>query len=153
MTSKTIRLIIVDADPTIRPPTAHEVGDEGHFVMMTVEKYVCSHGNNKVIVTSENPILGYQPMYTSSYYGVTLDGYNLVLQAIDWGLIIESASDKMMSDVNGMISTLTATIDAQGSEISALTMEVEGLRTLIYVAVVMGLAGIGVGAFSILRKS
>ena len=145
--------IIVDADPASRPPLAHEVGQQGSFVMMAVEKYVCSHGNNKVIVSSENAVGGYQPMYSSEYYDIALDGAKLVMQTIDWGLTIESSSDKMMSDVDSMISTLTATINAQESEISALTTEVEGLRTLIYVAVVIGLGGIGVGVFSILKKN
>lgn len=148
--------IIVDADPTINPPLVHEVGGQGSFVVMAVEKYVCGKGNSKVIVSGENPYGGYQPMYSSEYKDIALDGQKLVMQAVDWGLNIESASDQMMSDVNSAISTLestlTATINAQGSEISALQAEVEGLRTLIYVAVVIGLVGIGVGAFSILGK-
>jgi len=144
--------IIVDADPTINPPLVHEVGQQGSFVMMAVEKYVCGHGNGKVIVSGENPYGGYQPMFSSEYKGIALDGAALVMNAVDWGLNIESLSDKMMSDLNSVESTLTATIDAQGSEISALTTEIEGLRTLIYVAVVIGLVGIGVGAFSILGK-
>jgi hypothetical protein len=146
--------IIVDHD--LNPPKVHENGQQGSVVAMAVEKYVCSKGNSKVIVSSENPYGGYQPMFSSTYYDITLDGPTLVMNAVDWGLNIESASDKMMSDVNSAMtqleSTLTATIDAQASEISTLQTEIEGMRTLIYVAVVIGLVGIGVGAFGILGK-
>jgi hypothetical protein len=148
--------IIVDADPTVNPPLAHEIGAQGSFVTMAVEKYVCGHGNCKVIVSGENPYGGYQPMYSSEYYDIALDGPTLVMQAVDWGLNIESAADQMMSDVNDAISqaeaALTATIDAQASTISALQAEVEGIRTLVYVAIVIGLVGIGVGAFGMLGK-
>jgi hypothetical protein len=148
--------IIVDADPTINPPLVHEVGAQGSFVMMAVEKFVCGKGSSKVIVSSENPYGGYQPMYSSEYKDIALDGQRLVMQAVDWGLNIESASDQMMSDMNSAMSTLestlTATIDAQGSQISALQAEVEGMRTLVYVAIVIGLVGIGVGAFGLLGK-
>jgi hypothetical protein len=148
--------IIVDADPTVNPPLVHEVGAQGSFVVMAVEKYACGKGNSKVIVSGENPYGGYQPMYSTEYYDITLDGLTLVMQAVDWGLNIESASDQMLSDVNDAMtqleSTLTATINAQASEISALKTEVEGLRTLVYVAVVLSLVGIGVGAFGMFGK-
>ncbi|MCK5625243.1 hypothetical protein KAI11_00140 [Candidatus Bathyarchaeota archaeon] len=148
--------ILVDADPTINPPLAHEVGQQGSFVVMAVEKYVSGHGNGKVIVSGENPYGGYQPMFSSEYKDIALDGADIVMNAVDWGLNIESASDKMISDRDSAISqlesTLTATINAQESEISALTTEIEGLRTLIYVAVAIGIVGIGVGAFGILGK-
>ncbi len=148
--------IIVDADPTINPPLAHEVGQQGSFVVMAVEKYVSGHGNGKVIVSGENPYGGYQPMFSSEYKDIALDGAELVMDAVDWGLNIESVLDKIVSDANSAMSqlesTLTATITAQGSEISALTAEIEGLRTLIYVAVAIGLVGIGVGAFGVLGK-
>jgi hypothetical protein len=148
--------IIVDADPTINPPLVHEVGAQGSFVMMAVEKFACGKGSSKVIVSSENPYGGYQPMYSTEYKDIALDGPLLVMQAVDWGLNIESASDQMMSDVNSAMSTLestlTATIDAQGSQISALQAEIEGMRTLVYVAIVIGLVGIGVGAFGLLGK-
>ncbi len=148
--------ILVDADPTINPPLAHEVGQQGSFVVMAVEKYVSGHGNGKVIVSGENPYGGYQPMFSSEYKDIALDGADIVMNAVDWGLNIESASDKMISDrgsaISQLESTLTATINAQESEISALTTEIEGLRTLIYVAVAIGIVGIGVGAFGILGK-
>jgi hypothetical protein len=39
-----------------------------------------------IAVSGASPYGDYQPMYTGEYYGFELDGYNLVKNAIEWGL-------------------------------------------------------------------
>ncbi len=155
--------ILVDKDPTINPPVAHEDGQEGSFVIMAVEKFAGPNGDCKIIVTGENPYGGYQPGFSSEYYGYALDGPSLVMNAVDWGVEVESASDATMSE----ISQLESTIAAQASEIngleaditeldttiSGLEAELEGLRSLLYAAIGLAIIGILIGAVGIFRRS
>jgi len=140
--------IIVDADPTVRLPIAHEDGQQGSFVIMAVERYAGPNGNCKIIVTGENPYGGYQPMFSSAYYGEALDGSNLVMNAVSWGVKVEYESDKVTSE----ISQLKSTIATQASEISKLKTEIEGLRSMIYAAIGVAIIGIIVGAVGIFVK-
>ncbi|NWF96843.1 MAG: hypothetical protein HXY34_11940 [Candidatus Thorarchaeota archaeon] len=75
---------IVDSD-TLNP-YAHTAGAKGAFVAMTIEINAGSSGNGVIVVSGASPYGDYQPMYSHQYYGVTLDGYYLVLQTIDFGL-------------------------------------------------------------------
>lgn len=63
-------------------PLVHTVGDEGSWVAMTVEY----NAGGIIAVSGASPYGDYQPMYTAQYYGFDLDGYNLVLNTIEWGL-------------------------------------------------------------------
>jgi len=148
--------IIVDHDFTIMPPVAHDDGQEGSFVIMAVEKYAGPNENCKIIVTGENPYGGYQPGFSAEYYGYDLEGPSVVMNAVDWGVLVESASDKTMSE----ISQLESTIAAQASEISGLETtitglesELEGLKTLLYAAIGLAIIGILIGAVGVFKKS
>lgn len=70
------------ADNDVVPGKVYDVGDQGSFVAMAVE-YL---GGGILAVSGASPYGDYQPMSTDTYYGFTLDGYNLVLNAIEWGL-------------------------------------------------------------------
>jgi hypothetical protein len=70
------------ADNDDVPPLVHTVGDAGSWVAMTVEY----NAGGIIAVSGASPYGDYQPMYTGSYYGFELDGYNLVKNVIEWGL-------------------------------------------------------------------
>ncbi|MCW4037997.1 MAG: hypothetical protein NWF13_04600 [Candidatus Bathyarchaeota archaeon] len=147
--------IVVDHDITIMPPVAHADGQEGSFVIMAVEKYAGPNEDCKIIVTGENPYGGYQPGFSSEYYGYPLDGPTLVMNAVDWGVMVESASDKTMNE----ISQLESTIATQASEISTLETtitglesDLAGLQTLLYAAIGLAIIGILIGAVGVFKK-
>ncbi len=76
---------IVDGD--ITPPIAHDDEDEGSFVATTFEINAGADGSGVIVVSGASPYGDYRPMYADEYYEVTLDGYNLVLNAIHYGII------------------------------------------------------------------
>jgi hypothetical protein len=76
--------VIVDAD--LISPLAHDDGDEGAFVAMTVEVYAGTPGTGLIMVSGASPYGDYKPMRAEGYYGVDLDGKALVEQAIDWAM-------------------------------------------------------------------
>jgi hypothetical protein len=76
---------IIDSD--ITPPIAHTDGQIGAFVATSIEMDAGSAGSGVIVVSGASPYGDYRPMYADSYYGVTLDGYNLVLNAIHYGII------------------------------------------------------------------
>lgn len=75
---------IVDAD--IIRPVAHYQGQVGSFTAMSVEINAGGNKTGIIAVSGANPYADYQPMYDSSYKNVTLTGYNLVKQTIDWAM-------------------------------------------------------------------
>jgi hypothetical protein len=76
--------IVTDAD--LVPPVAHESGDEGSHIAMTVEVYAGQRESGIIAVSGASPYGDYRPMYASSYKNVTLSGYNVVKKTIDWGM-------------------------------------------------------------------
>jgi len=70
------------ADNDVVEGKVYDVGDQGSFVAMAIE-YL---SGGILAVSGASPYGDYQPMYTDLYYGYTLDGNNLVLNMIDWGL-------------------------------------------------------------------
>ena len=135
--------IIVDNDLVL--PEVHEVSEEGSYAVMAVEKFAGPTGDCKIIVSGENPYGGYQPMFTSDYYDVALDGASLVMNAFDWGAEIEDASVAMTTEIDELIST-------QANEISALQSEVAGLQSLLYAAIGIAVIGVIVGIVSFVKK-
>ncbi|MBD3406738.1 MAG: hypothetical protein GF411_11540 [Candidatus Lokiarchaeota archaeon] len=73
-------------NPDDVPPVAHTVDTTGDFVAMTVEVMAGSHQAGIIAVSGASPYGDYQPMFNSEYYNVTLNGFKLVRQAIDWGM-------------------------------------------------------------------
>jgi hypothetical protein len=72
---------IVDSD--LIDPVAHENGDRGEFVSVTLE----IAGTNVIIVSGGNVIGHYWPMMEDEYAGVTgMDGLFFVSQAIDFAM-------------------------------------------------------------------
>lgn len=135
--------ILVDNDLVL--PEVHEISEEGSYVVMAVEKFAGPAGDCKIIVSGENPYGGYQPLYTSEYYDVKLDGAALVMNAFDWGTEIEDAVVEMESEIDELIST-------QANEISALQSEVAGLQSLLYAAIGIAVIGVIIGIVSFVKK-
>jgi len=76
---------IVDSDLTL--PYAHEDGEHGAFVTMTIEMKAGTAGTGVIVVSGGNVVGSYWAMMEDSYAGVVgMDGLYLVRQAIDFGM-------------------------------------------------------------------
>lgn len=73
-------------------PKAHENGAKGSFVIFAVEKFAGPQKNSKIIVTGGAPYGDYEPIYKTSYYDLPLTGPTLVLNAVQWGEVIDEPS-------------------------------------------------------------
>jgi len=73
---------ITDAD--LIAPYGHDNGDEGPLVATAVEVNAGEAGNGIILVSGASMYGDYQPMFTEEYKDVTMDGYNLILNAISW---------------------------------------------------------------------
>ncbi len=67
-------------------PIAHDEGDVGSFVATTLELKAGTDGSSALVVSGASPYGDYRPMYADLYYGNEMDGYNLVLNTIDFGI-------------------------------------------------------------------
>ncbi len=76
---------ITDGDITY--PYAHTDGDVGSFVATTMEINAGDADTGVIVVSGASPYGDYRPMYSESYYNVTLTGYYLVNQAIYFGTL------------------------------------------------------------------
>jgi len=75
---------ILDSDST--PPKAHDDGAKGKFVAATIEIHAGTAKTGVLVVSGASAYADYMPMYQDVYYGVVMDGYNLVKQTIDWAM-------------------------------------------------------------------
>lgn len=75
---------ITDSD--LIPPKAHLDGQTGSFVAACIELKAGLDGSGVIVTSGASPYGDYRPMCTELYYDVILDGYNLVAQAIDFGM-------------------------------------------------------------------
>jgi len=104
--------VIVDSDPTVQGPIAHQNAQTGSFVVMAVEKFAGAAGNGKIIATGEAPYGGYQPIYSSSYYGVALQGPTLVLNAIKWAAKTEGFMERYGMLLAGGVAAIVVVVAA-----------------------------------------
>ncbi|WP_297521070.1 CGP-CTERM sorting domain-containing protein [Thermococcus sp.] len=75
------------------PPAgkAYSAGETGQFPIVAAQ--IINIPNKKpdvIIVSGETPIGGYEPMWTSQYYGVQLDGPQVISNIFKWSLTISS---------------------------------------------------------------
>jgi len=73
-------------------PLVHSTGETGSFVCATLETNLGLFNNSVAIVSGSSPYGNYQPMYTSDYYGNTLEGDLFVKQAIEFGIALVTQS-------------------------------------------------------------
>jgi hypothetical protein len=79
------------SDGDLIDPVAHTNGQKGSFVATALETYAGTDGSSALIVSGASPYGDYRPMY-SEYYNVPLDGYNLVLNGIKYGILHATAA-------------------------------------------------------------
>ena len=80
---------IVDSNPNLMP-YAHSVNEVGSFVAATLEINAGLSQTSVIVVSGASPYGDWMPMYASEYYGVPLNGYNLVRQTISNGIELAS---------------------------------------------------------------
>ncbi|MFW9926824.1 MAG: hypothetical protein ACFFDM_08665, partial [Candidatus Thorarchaeota archaeon] len=73
-------------DSDLVPPLANADGDMGEFVAVTMEVNAGTDGTGVIIVSGASPYGDYQPMFTTEYYDVPLNGDVFVKQVIDFGM-------------------------------------------------------------------
>ncbi|TET06766.1 MAG: hypothetical protein E3J86_14565 [Candidatus Thorarchaeota archaeon] len=73
-------------DSDLVPPLANADGDSGEFVAVTLEVNAGTDGTGVIVVSGASPYGDYQPMFTTEYYTVPLEGDAFVKQAIDFGM-------------------------------------------------------------------
>ncbi|MHA1638294.1 MAG: hypothetical protein ACTSUB_09815, partial [Candidatus Thorarchaeota archaeon] len=74
-------------DHNVPEPLVHTIDQIGAFTASTIELSTGDDSSGIIIVSGASPYGDYRPMYTDSYYGVTLTGNLFVLQAIDFGML------------------------------------------------------------------
>jgi len=67
-------------------PIAHHNGDNGSFVACTIETHAGLNKSGVIVVSGSAPYGSYCPMSADHYYNWTLDGYRMILQAIEFGM-------------------------------------------------------------------
>lgn len=90
-------------------PKAHDNGAKGNFVIFAVERFAGPQKSSKVIVTGSTPYGDYEPIYKTSYYNVSLTGPTLVLNAIQWGEVIEEPSFFTLTNI-ALIAVVVAVV-------------------------------------------
>ena len=75
---------IHDSDTLL--PIAHHNADNGSFVACTIETYAGLNKTGVIVVSGSAPYGSYCPMSADHYYNQTLNGYKMILQAIDFGM-------------------------------------------------------------------
>jgi hypothetical protein len=73
-------------DSDLVPPLANADGDSGEFVAVTIEVNAGTAGDGVIVVSGASPYGDYQPMFTTEYYTVPLEGDVFVKQTIDFGM-------------------------------------------------------------------
>jgi hypothetical protein len=67
-------------------PIAHHNGENGSFVACTIETHAGLNESGVIVVSGSAPYGSYCPMSADHYYNWTLDGYSMILQAIEFGM-------------------------------------------------------------------
>ncbi|MFW9834446.1 MAG: hypothetical protein ACFFEK_10655 [Candidatus Thorarchaeota archaeon] len=75
---------IHDSDTLL--PIAHRNGDNGPFAACTIETYAGLNKTGVIIVSGSAPYGSYCPMSADHYYNWTLNGYRMILQAVEFGM-------------------------------------------------------------------
>jgi hypothetical protein len=92
-------------DSDLVPPLAHKDGESGNFVAMTVEVNAGEDGTGVIVVSGASAYGDYQPMFTTEYYDVPLNGDVLVKQTIDWGMETAAGSLILFDMSHGQYSS------------------------------------------------
>jgi hypothetical protein len=112
---------IVENNAKIRG-IAYEVGSVGTFPMV-VAQIMPQYNNAIVILSSETPVGGYQPMITAQYYLVYLDGPRFVRNMVLW-------ASKYMGELK-YVAQVGAALGTYGTEIERLATALTAVQNSI----------------------
>jgi hypothetical protein len=105
---------------------AYSAGDTGSYPMVAAQ-ILTRLNNSIVILSSETPLGGYQPMITAEYYGVMLDGPRFVRNMVLWAtgymgeLKYVVSTEKRLRDIEANLSMAQSTIRDLSSRINDLS--------------------------------
>ena len=112
---------IVENNAKIRG-VAYEVGSVGTFPMVVAQ--IMPHYNNAIVIlSSETPVGGYQPMITAQYYLVYLDGPRFVRNMVLW-------ASKYMGELK-YVAQVGAALGTYGTEIERLATALTAVQNSI----------------------
>jgi hypothetical protein len=127
---------IVDAD--VNYPLAHTDGQKGAFVAATIEVNVGADDSGVLVVSGASPYGDYRPMNTDVYYGVVMDGDNLVRQAIHFGMrtaeVVETTTTTPPTT-----STTTTTTSTPGG-LDPVLLAAVGIGAVVVIVIIIAVA-------------
>lgn len=142
-TSPEAKIVENTAPPKGLLGQAYNAGDKGIFPMVAAQ-YLTNLNNSLVILSSETPLGGYQPMITAEYYGVMLDGPRFVRNIVLWAtgymgeLKYVATIDKRIGDeeakVRGLatkLEELSSRVNQLGNQVSQASSNINDLSTRI----------------------
>ncbi|MFW9978658.1 MAG: hypothetical protein ACFFEJ_11310 [Candidatus Thorarchaeota archaeon] len=101
--------VLVNAD--LIDGYAHDEGDEGSFVMATLEVGAGTAGSGVLIVSGASPYGDYRPMSEAEYYDIVMTGaMSFVSNAIDFGMNQAQAMDMTLILAIGAIGAVIVVV-------------------------------------------
>lgn len=120
------------ADADLVYPVAHNDGDSGSFVAASIEIDAGEDNTGILVVSGASPYGDYRPMYIDTYKDVLLDGYNLVRQAIDWGI----------QNIPEEVTTTTTTTSAETTTTTTPTPTTTTTEDMTFMYTVVGIGAV-----------
>jgi len=131
------------AEPRGTSGKAYTPGESGVFTLMAVELIKVGEGYGKVILSSESPYGGYQPLTTWMYYGFVLSGPQFVRNVILW-------ATGYMGELKGYEKIVKEVSEKVTEEIESLKGKVAEYDSKIASANSTAMAALGVGVIGII---
>ena len=131
------------AEPRGTSGKAYTPGESGVFTLMAVEFIKVGEGYGKVILSSESPYGGYQPLTTWMYYGFVLSGPQFVRNVILW-------ATGYMGELKGYEKIVKEVSEKVTEEIESLKGKVAEYDSKIASANSTAMAALGVGVIGII---
>jgi len=131
------------AEPRGTSGKAYTPGESGVFTLMAVELIKVGEGYGKVILSSESPYGGYQPLTTWMYYGFVLSGPQFVRNVILW-------ATGYMGELKGYEKIVKEVSEKVTEEIESLKEKVAEYDSKIASANSTAMAALGVGVIGII---
>jgi len=155
-TSKSGKVAEHQAEPRGTSGKAYTPGESGVFTLMAVEFIKVGEGYGKVILSSESPYGGYQPLTTWMYYGFVLSGPQFVRNVILWAVNYMGelrGYEKIVKEVSETVSKELEPLKAKFTEYDS---KIASANSMAMAALAVGVIGIIVGIVGVVfatRKS
>ena len=148
-TTKSGKVAEHQAEPRGTSGKAYTPGESGVFTLMAVEFIKVGEGYGKVILSSESPYGGYQPLTTWMYYGFVLSGPQFVRNIILWAVNYMGelkGYDKIIKEVSEEVSKEIEPLKAKFAEYDS---KIASANSTAMAALAVGVIGIIVGIVGI----